>query len=188
MKPAGSAALKHSRWSLKTRPCASWSHRSGQCAMIGVLGGESMISLLLADGGRLPALLGDESRQGYHGAAPVGEDRMTVRGPYGNSFPVDGGRGRRSYHRRRIGQAPFAPHRIRQGQQKDYAGLTMIYGARSSGSMFRTNLPGGECECATFPSISRKKDGCTTSALCPPAHEVNSSPENNLPLPRARPS
>jgi len=77
----------------------SWSHRPGQCAMIGVLGvGESMISISSSptEEGylRFSVMKAGKVTTALH-QLEAG-DKMTVRGPYGNSFPWRSGRGRRS--------------------------------------------------------------------------------------------
>jgi NAD(P)H-flavin reductase len=118
----------------------SWSHKPGQCAMIGVLGeGESMISISCSptEGKflRFSVMKMGKVTQALH-KLETG-DQITVRGPYGNSFPVDDWQGKKVLTiGGGIGQAPLRPivEYVKANRDK-YAGLTMIYGARSSGDL-----------------------------------------------------
>lgn len=112
-------------------------NRPGQCAMVGVLGiGESMISICSSP-----------TRTGYlqFSIMKMGKvtsaiheleagDEITIRGPYGNSFPVDEWRGKNILTiGGGIGQAPLRP--IIQyvcDLRAEYRSLQIIYGARSS--------------------------------------------------------
>lgn len=118
----------------------NWSHRPGQCAMIGVLGvGESMISISCSptEGQflRFSVMLMGKVTQALHQLEPG--DKMMVRGPYGSSFPVDDWQGKQILTiGGGVGQAPLRPivEYVRANRDQ-YAGLTMIYGARTSGDL-----------------------------------------------------
>ena len=117
-----------------------WSHLPGQCAMIGVLGvGESMISISCSptEGQflRFSVMKMGKVTQALHELEPG--DKMMVRGPYGNNFPVDEWQGKKILTiGGGIGQAPLRPivEYVRAKQDK-YEGLTMIYGARTSNDL-----------------------------------------------------
>lgn len=114
-----------------------FSHRCGQCAMLSVFGkGESMISISSAPHikdylqfsilkmGRVTSALHDM----------VEGDIIGVRGPYGNSFPVDEWKGRNLiFIGGGIGLAPLwsVVHTALE-KRKDYGDLMLIYGARTS--------------------------------------------------------
>ncbi len=118
----------------------NWSHRPGQCAMIGILGvGESMISISCSptegDFLRFSVMRMGKVTQALH-QLEAG-DKMTVRGPYGNSFPLEEWEGKHIITiGGGIGQAPMRPvvEYVKANYGK-YGGLTMIYGARTSGDL-----------------------------------------------------
>ena len=114
-----------------------FSHRCGQCAMLSVFGkGESMISISSAPHikdylqfsilkmGRVTSALHDM----------VEGDIIGVRGPYGNSFPVDEWKGRNLiFIGGGIGLAPlWSVVHTALDKRKDYEDLMLIYGARTS--------------------------------------------------------
>ena len=118
----------------------NWSHKPGQCAMVGQLGvGESMfcISCSPTEGNflRFSVMRVGINTLGLH-EQEIG-DKITVRGPYGNHFPLDDWKGKHILTvGGGIGQAPLRPIveyvKANLGQ---YAGLTTIYGARTSGDL-----------------------------------------------------
>lgn len=118
----------------------SWEHRPGQCAMIGVLGvGESMISISCspAEGKflRFSVMRMGKVTRALHQLEPG--DKMMVRGPYGNSFPVEDWKGKNIVTiGGGIGQAPLRPivEHVK-ANIGDYKGLTTIYGSRTSGDL-----------------------------------------------------
>ncbi len=118
----------------------SWRHSPGQCAMIGVLGaGESLISIFCSppEGKflRFSVMRMGKVTQALHQLEPG--DKMMVRGPYGNSFPVDDWKGKHVLTiGGGVGQAPLRPIvEYVKANRDQYAGLTMIYGARTSGDL-----------------------------------------------------
>ena len=117
-----------------------WSHLPGQCAMIGVLGvGESMISISASptEGQflRFSVMKMGKVTEALHQLDKG--DKMMVRGPYGNNFPVDEWQGKKILTiGGGIGQAPLRPivEYVKANRDK-YEGLTMLYGARTSGDL-----------------------------------------------------
>ena len=116
---------------------STFSHRPGQCAIIGILGiGESMISIASSPT-RKDFLEFSVMRLGtvtsaLHECEPG--DTITIRGPYGNGFPLDDWKGKNIVTiGGGIGQAPLRPiiHAILDNRS-DFEHLTIIYGARSS--------------------------------------------------------
>lgn len=116
---------------------ATLNHRPGQCAIIGILGiGESMISIASSPT-RKDFLEFSVMRLGtvtsaLHACEPG--DTITLRGPYGNGFPLDDWKGKNIVTiGGGIGQAPLRPilHSILDNRS-DFGNLTIIYGARSS--------------------------------------------------------
>lgn len=115
----------------------NWSHLPGQCAMIGLLGvGESMISISCSptEGKflRFSVMRMGKVTQALH-ELEVG-DKFTVRGPYGNSFPLDKWKGKRIITiGGGVGQAPLRPIvEYVRANISDYKGLVVICGARTS--------------------------------------------------------
>jgi sulfhydrogenase subunit gamma (sulfur reductase) len=114
-----------------------FSHKSGQCAMLSVLGkGEAMISISsshlekdylqfsIMKMGRVTSAL-HEMQEG---------DIIGIRGPYGNSFPMEKWKGKNLiFIGGGIGLAPlWSVLNTALGKKQDYANLTLFYGARTS--------------------------------------------------------
>jgi sulfhydrogenase subunit gamma (sulfur reductase) len=116
----------------------TWSHRPGNCAMVGRLGiGESMFCIsssptekgylrfsIMNSGGKVTSAL-HELEAG---------DTITVRGPLGNSFPMEEWEGKNIVSiGGGIGQAPLRPviNYVRANKAK-YGDLKVLYGARTS--------------------------------------------------------
>ena len=168
----------------------SWSHRPGQCAMVGLLGvGESMfcISCSPTEGDflRFSVMRAGKVTSALH-QLEAG-DKITVRGPYGNSFPLEEWEGKRILTvGGGIGQAPLRPivEFVRANRDK-YVGLTVIYGARSCGDLcFKGELEAlakeGDIECHLSVDVGEEGwphyVGFVPSLLM----EVNPSPENTI--------
>jgi len=114
-----------------------FNQRPGQCAVIGLLGtGESMISIASSP-----------TRKGYlefsvmklgavtsalHDCEPG--DTISIRGPYGNGFPLDDWKGKNIVTiGGGIGQAPLRPLiQYVLDNRGDFGRLDVIYGARTS--------------------------------------------------------
>lgn len=168
----------------------SWEHRPGQCAMIGVLGvGESMISISCSptEGKflRFSVMRMGKVTSALHELEPG--DKMTVRGPYGNSFPVDDWKGKNIITiGGGIGQAPLRPIiEWVKAHRSEYGDLTIIYGARTSGDLcFKNEFEElNKCEdVSCHLSIDIQEEGWRHYVGFVPSllMEVNPSPENAI--------
>jgi len=123
-----------------------FSYRSGQCAMLSVFGkGESMISISSApyieDYLQFSIMKVGRVTSAMH-EMEVG-DIIGVRGPYGNSFPLEDWKGRDLvFIGGGIGLAPLwgVVHTAVE-RQGDFGDLTLIYGARTSNDLvFKEDL------------------------------------------------
>ena len=167
-----------------------WSHLPGQCAMIGILGvGESMISISCSptEGKflRFSIMRAGKVTQALH-QLEVG-DKLTVRGPYGNNFPVEEWKGKKIITiGGGIGQAPLRPIiEYVKANREDYQGLTVIYGSRTAGDLcFKGELEGmgAEEEVACHLSIDVEEEGWPHYVGFVPSllMEVNPNPENAI--------
>jgi NAD(P)H-flavin reductase len=115
----------------------NFSFNSGQCAMLSVFGrGESMISIssspLMKDYLQFSILKMGRVTSSLH-EMQVG-DIIGVRGPYGNSFPVDEWKGKNIiFIGGGIGLAPiWSILNTALGKKENYGDLMLIYGARTS--------------------------------------------------------
>lgn len=124
----------------------SWSHKPGQCAMVGKLGiGESMfcISSSPTEEGYLRFSIMKMGKVTSALHQLEAGDTLTVRGPLGNWFPLDEWEGQDIITiGGGIGQAPLRPliHYVRANREK-YGELVIIYGARTSSDIcFDTEL------------------------------------------------
>lgn len=168
----------------------SWQHQPGQCAMIGLLGvGESMISISCSptEGQflRFSVMRVGKVTNALHELEPG--DKMTVRGPYGNSFPVDEWKGKKIITiGGGIGQAPLRPIiEYVKANRDEYEDLTVIYGARTSGDLcFRNEMEDlqekGAVSCHL--SVDLEEEGWPHYVGFVPSllMEVNPSPENTI--------
>jgi sulfhydrogenase subunit gamma (sulfur reductase) len=114
-----------------------FSFRCGQCAMLSVFGkGESMISIsstpLIKDYLQFSILKMGRVTTALH-EMQIG-DLIGIRGPYGNSFPVEEWKGKKLiFIGGGIGLAPiWSVLHTALGKKEDYGDLTLIYGARTS--------------------------------------------------------
>ncbi len=115
----------------------TWSHRPGQCAMVGIPGvGESMFCISSSptekDYLRFSIMRVGKVTQAMH-MLEAGES-FYIRGPYGNAFPVDDWKGKKIVTvGGGIGQAPLRPViEYVRANREDYADLMLLYGARTS--------------------------------------------------------
>jgi NAD(P)H-flavin reductase len=158
--------------------------------MIGLLGvGESMISISCSptEGKflRFSVMRMGKVTQALHELEPG--DKMTVRGPYGNSFPVDDWKGKNILTiGGGIGQAPLRPIiEYVKANRGDYGNLTLIYGSRTSGDLcFKSEFEGlNECsDINCHLSIDVREEGWPHYVGFVPSllMEVNPSPENTI--------
>lgn len=114
-----------------------FSYRCGQCAMLSVFGrGESMISIssspLVKDYLQFSILKMGRVTSALHGKQ-VG-DIIGIRGPYGNSFPIEKWKGKNLiFIGGGIGLAPiWSVLKTTLSKKQDYGNLTLFYGARTS--------------------------------------------------------
>lgn len=168
----------------------SWSHQPGQCAMVGLLGvGESMfcISCSPTEGDflRFSIMRAGKNTQALH--EQEAGDKITVRGPYGNTFPMDDWKGKHILTiGGGIGQAPLRPIVEYVKDKRDqYAGLTMIYGARTSGDLcfkgeFEEMSKSDDLSCHL--TIDLEEEGWEQNVGFVPSMlmDVNPSPENTI--------
>lgn len=115
----------------------NFSFRCGQCAMLSVFGrGESMISIssspLVKDYLQFSVLKMGRVTSALH-EKQVG-NLIGIRGPYGNSFPIEKWRGKNLiFIGGGIGLAPiWSVLKTTLNNKKDYGNLTLFYGARTS--------------------------------------------------------
>ncbi len=170
----------------------TWSHEPGQCAMVGLLGiGEAMfcVSSSPTEKGylRFSIMLMGKVTHALH-QLEAG-DTMTVRGPFGNGFPLAEWEGKNIVTiGGGIGQAPLRPivEYIRDDSNRDkYKELTIIYGSRTSKDLcFQDELDcfmveeGTEC-CLSVDIEEEEWDhyvGFVPNLLM----EVEPSPENSI--------
>ncbi len=168
----------------------NWTHRPGQCALIGVLGaGECMISISSSptESGflRFSVMRTGKVTGALHRLEPG--DKMTVRGPYGNGFPVEKWKGKNILTvGGGIGQAPLRPVvEYVKAHPKDYGSLILIYGARTSGDLcfkpeFKEISSRGRVSCHL--SIDLEEEGWEHHVGFVPSllMEVSPSPENTI--------
>ena len=168
----------------------NWNHRPGQCAMIGILGiGESMISISCSptEGKflRFSVMRAGKVTQALHKLEPG--DKMMIRGPYGNSFPVDDWKGKKIVTiGGGIGQAPLRPIvEYVKANMSEYDGLTTIYGSRTSGDLcfkseFEEMASCGDICCHL--SVDMEEEGWPHYVGFVPSllMDVNPSPENTI--------
>ncbi|MBS3899232.1 MAG: FAD/NAD(P)-binding protein [Dethiobacter sp.] len=168
----------------------NWTHLPGQCAMIGILGtGESMISISCSptEGKflRFSVMRAGKVTKALH-ELEAG-DKMTVRGPYGNTFPVDEWKGKNIITiGGGIGQAPLRPIiEYVRAKKSEYGDLTVVYGARTSADLC---FKGEFSELAKVEntscrlSIDAKEEDWPHYVGFVPAllMEINPSPENTI--------
>ena len=168
----------------------NWNHRPGQCAMIGILGvGESMISISCSptegDFLRFSVMRMGKVTQALH-QLEAG-DKMTVRGPYGNSFPLEEWEGKHVITiGGGIGQAPMRPvvEYVKANYEK-YDGLTMIYGARTSGDLcfkgeFEAMAQNEDLSCHLTIDIEEEQWDHNVGFVPQVLLDVKPSPENTI--------
>jgi NAD(P)H-flavin reductase len=167
----------------------NFTYKPGQCAMLGILGkGESMISInSLSNEDYLQfsvMKMGKVTSQLHE--CEVG-DTVTVRGPYGNGFPIEDWKGKNVISiGGGIGQAPLRPiinYILNRGEQ--YGKLTLIYGARTASDLcFKEELSllKKHKGLSVYLSIDRGEDGWKEFIGFVPDNllAVHPSPENAI--------
>ncbi len=168
----------------------NWEHFPGQCAIIGILGvGESMISISSSptegDFLRFSVMRMGKVTQALH-QLEAG-DKMTVRGPYGNNFPVDEWKGKNIITiGGGIGQAPLRPIvEYVKANKDDYGELTTIYGSRSTDDLcfrneFENMMEDESVSCHLSIDVEEEKWPHFVGFVPTLLMEVNPSPENAI--------
>ena len=165
-------------------------HRVGQCAIIGILGiGESMISIASSPSkkGYLEFSIMKMGKVTSALHACETDDTISIRGPYGNGFPIDEWKGKNIVTiGGGIGQAPLRP--IIQyiiDNRSDFGQLDIIYGARTSNDLcFKNELFELEKsrDVKVHLSIDIAETGWTRFVGFVPANllQIKPSPENTI--------
>jgi len=168
----------------------SWEHRPGQCAIIGILGvGESMISISSSptEGKflRFSVMRMGKVTKALHQLEPG--DKMMVRGPYGNSFPVEEWKGKNILTiGGGIGQAPLRPIvEYVKANKDDYGDLTTIYGSRTSDDLcfrneFENMMEDDSVSCHLSVDVEEQDWPHFVGFVPTLLMEVNPSPENRI--------
>ncbi|MFW6160157.1 MAG: FAD/NAD(P)-binding protein [Acidobacteriota bacterium] len=165
-----------------------FSFKCGQCAMLSVFGkGESMISISssplekeylqfsILKMGRVTTALHD-MKEG---------DKLGIRGPYGNGFPVEEWKGKNLlFIGGGIGLAPiWSVLQTVLKKKKDYGRLILFYGARSSGDLvFKDELEKLRDEMKVYLSIDVEEPEWKEYVGFVPQNvlEKKPSPENTI--------
>ncbi len=163
-------------------------HQPGQCAMLSVFGkGEAMFSISSAPhieeykqfsivkSGRVSKALHD---------LQVG-DIIGIRGPYGNTFPVDDWKGKNIIIvGGGCGLAPVWPIlQIALKNKNDYGDVTLFYGGRTSGDiLYRGEIDDVRGDVEVNLSVDAKEDGWKEYIGFVPSNvmEKKPSPENAI--------
>jgi NAD(P)H-flavin reductase len=143
----------------------SFSHQCGQCAMLSVFGkGEAMISIssspLNKEYLQFSILKMGRVTSALH-TMEVG-DIIGIRGPYGNSFPLDNWKGKNLiFIGGGIGLAPlWSVLQTALGKKEDYGKLSLYYGARSSKDIvYKDELENLKDEMPVFLSVDNEEPG-----------------------------
>lgn len=169
----------------------TWSHRPGQCAMVGRLGiGESMfcISSSPTEKGYLRFSIMKMGKVTSALHELEAGDYITVRGPLGNWFPLDEWEGKNIVTiGGGIGQAPLRPviNYIRANKEK-YGSLQVLYGARTRDDLcfqpeLQCFLEEEETTCHLSVDVCEDKDWEHFVGFVPDLlMEVSPSPENTI--------
>jgi NAD(P)H-flavin reductase len=173
---------------------SQFTQRPGQCAMLGILGrGESFISISSSctwkgflEFSVLQYVTGRVTPELHK--LEVG-DIVTVRGPYGNGFPVEQWKGKNLiFIGGGIGQAPLRSvymYALDPLNRKDYGKIDIIYGARTSKDIvFKAELEELEKrdDVNVHLSVDVEEEDWTRFVGFVPANvmEIKPSPENAI--------
>ncbi|MCK5562524.1 MAG: FAD/NAD(P)-binding protein, partial [Thermoplasmata archaeon] len=175
---------------------SNFNQRPGQCAMLGILGrGESFISISSPSTWKgylefsvLQYVTGRVTPELHKLEAG---DIVTVRGPYGNGFPVDDWKGKNLFFiGGGIGQAPLRSvymYTLDPEKRKDYGQIDIIYGARTSKDLvFKKELEELEAreDVNVHLSVDVEEDGWSRFVGFVPSNveKIAPSPENAIAL------
>jgi len=132
----------------------AFDYKPGQCAMVGMLGmGESMISIASSPT-RKDCLTFSIMKMGKITSAIHAkevDETLTIRGPYGNHFPLEGWKNKNIITiGGGIGQAPLrSVIQYVLDNRKDFGDVDIIYGARTSADL---------CYKEEFSELEKRKD------------------------------
>lgn len=157
-------------------------HECGQCAMLSIFGrGESMISIasspLIREYKQFSIMRVGRVSSAFH-ELEVG-DVIGIRGPYGNSFPVDDWRGKNLYFiGGGCGLAPIWPViTTAVAQRANFKNITVFYGGRTSRDiMYRTELEKLRDSVDVHLSIDKAEEGWTGYCGFVPAAVMDKDP------------
>ena len=165
-----------------------FSHQCGQCAMLSIFGkGESMISISSSpfqeDYLQFSILKSGRVTTELH-ALQEG-DVIGIRGPYGNTFPVEQWKGKNLVIiGGGIGVAPvWSVLHTALGRREDYGDLSLFYGARSSSDLvYREELEELKGKINVHLSVDAEEEGWNDYVGFVPANvlEKKPSPENTI--------
>ena len=183
---AGERAIK--TFHLKLNEEDGFEHACGQCAMLSVFGkGEAFFSIasspLVKEYKQFSILRAGRVTSALH-ELEVG-DVVGIRGPYGNSFPVDDWRGRNLvFIGGGCGLAPIWPViQTATRQRGDFKDITVFYGGRSSRDiMYKAELEKLRGTAEVHLSVDREEDGWHEYCGFVPANLMSKepSPENAI--------
>ncbi|MGB3860560.1 MAG: FAD/NAD(P)-binding protein [Candidatus Aminicenantaceae bacterium] len=142
-----------------------FTHRCGQCAMVSVFGkGESMFAIssshLVKDYLQFSIMKMGRVTSELHTMKEG--DIVGIRGPLGNSFPIEDWKGKKLiFIGGGIGLAPiWSVLQTALGQKKDYGDLMLIYGARTSKDIvFKDELDELRKEITVHLSVDVEEEG-----------------------------
>jgi NAD(P)H-flavin reductase len=157
-------------------------HECGQCAMLSVFGrGESMISIasspLVTDYKQFSIMRAGRVTSAFH-ALEVG-DVVGVRGPYGNSFPVNDWIGKNLiFIGGGCGLAPIWPViQTSVTKRDDFKNITVFYGGRSPRDiMYRAELDKLRSTAEVHLSVDRTEEGWEEFCGFVPANLMDKAP------------
>ena len=165
-----------------------FSFRCGQCAMLSVFGkGESMISIsstpLIKDSLQFSILKMGRVTTALH--EMLAGDIIGIRGPYGNSFPIEDWKGKSLiFIGGGIGLAPiWSVLHTALGKKEGYGDITLIYGARTSKDLvFREELEELRKKIAVHLSVDVEEPGWEEFVGFVPQNVTDKkpSPENTV--------
>ena len=157
-------------------------HECGQCAMLSIFGrGEMMISIasspLIKEYKQFSIMRVGRVSAAFH-ELEVG-DVIGVRGPYGNSFPLDDLKGKNLvFIGGGVGLAPIWPLiTTAVAQRADFKKITVFYGARSPRDlMYKTELERLRDDADVHLSVDRGEEGWNEFCGFVPANVMDKAP------------
>lgn len=160
-------------------------HECGQCAMLSIFGkGESMISIasspLIKEYKQFSIMRVGRVSAAFHELV-VG-DIVGIRGPYGNSFPVDDWKGKNLvFIGGGVGLAPIWPViQTALAQRESFKDITVFYGARSPADlMYRAELEHMRGQADIKLSVDKADDSWKEFCGFVPANVLDKKPSPN---------